>query len=253
MRFLTSPLICQLPPGTIRIPPPQLNAKRVPNLKPPVSALARKSEISPTPLVTSGTTPPQLFPPVRLRPSPASAVYSGRLTVPSSRAVPVLNGLITRRPDEMRRAAGAPLVVQARDRPALGSHVRRVPVSVEPAADDGQLLGMLQIHVRTSRRGISDLGAQRRGDGSYDCDQRDHVLHARSPLVLRSTPVISRGCSRPSSVNRVGPTSHSAPPERNGLSPSGSTGSTTTKGTGLVVCAVCGPPVSGSIIISQFP
>ena len=24
-------------------------------------------------------------------------------------------------------------------------------------------------------------------------------------------------------------------------------------GTGLVVCAVCGPPVSGSIIISQLP
>ena len=33
----------------------------------------------------------------------------------------------------------------------------------------------------------------------------------------------------------------------------GCVSSTSTKGTGLVVCAVCGPPVSGSIICSQLP
>ena len=48
-------------------------------------------------------------------------------------------------------------------------------------------------------------------------------------------PVISGGGSSPSRPSTVGPMSHSAPPERSGGAPSGST---RRKGTGLVVCAV---------------
>ena len=44
IRFFTSARTCQRPPGTTRIPPPQLSAKRVPNLNPPVSGAVRKSE-----------------------------------------------------------------------------------------------------------------------------------------------------------------------------------------------------------------
>ena len=55
----------------------------------------------------------------------------------------------------------------------------------------------------------------------------------------------------PQSMARiVGPTSHSAPPLRKPCWP---LSSTIRNGTGLVVCAVWGPPVAGSIIISQLP
>ncbi len=53
----------------------------------------------------------------------------------------------------------------------------------------------------------------------------------------------------PSRASTVGPTSESDPPLRSAPAPA----RTATKGTGLVVWAVCGPPVSGSTIISQFP
>ena len=47
----------------------------------------------------------------------------------------------------------------------------------------------------------------------------------------------------------MGATSQSAPPCRSGMSPA----LTAMNGTGFVVCAVCGPPVAGSSIISALP
>src|SRR6185312_2516966 len=86
MRFVRSARMDQRPPGTYRTPPPQVNAKRVPNLNPPESAFERKSETKPRPPATSGTMWCQLFEPVRLNPRPAVAESSGRLPVPRFRA-----------------------------------------------------------------------------------------------------------------------------------------------------------------------
>ena len=47
----------------------------------------------------------------------------------------------------------------------------------------------------------------------------------------------------------MGATSRSDPPSRSAVAPE----RTATRGTGLVVWAVCIPPVAGSIINSQFP
>jgi hypothetical protein len=65
----------------------------------------------------------------------------------------------------------------------------------------------------------------------------------------RSRPVISGGGSMPSRRSTVGPTSPRAPPARSAVV----SARTATSGTGLVVWAVCGPPVSGSSICSQLP
>src|SRR5438105_14809834 len=72
-------------------------------------------------------------------------------------------------------------------------------------------------------------------------------------VSLKSRPVISRGGSIPSSCKIVGPTSRSEPPARKAPSRCGAPAPTMTRGTGFVVCAVCGPPVAGSIISSQLP
>src|SRR5262249_38989780 len=74
------------------------------------------------------------------------------------------------------------------------------------------------------------------------------VGHAGSRRLL---PVITAGFSRPSIWSIVGATSE--------MRPCGTSfaplrvGSTRTNGTGLVVCAVCGAPVTGSRISSQLP
>src|SRR6266566_5858533 len=78
--------------------------------------------------------------------------------------------------------------------------------------------------------------------------------HARhQSFSLRSRPVISFGGSIPSSCKIVGPTSRSEPPARRAPSCCGAPAPTSTSGTGLVVWAVWGPPVAGSIISSQLP
>src|SRR5258708_32650866 len=68
---------------------------------------------------------------------------------------------------------------------------------------------------------------------------------------LRSVPVISFGSGIPNIPKIVGEISRNEPPgfrvNRFAFS------ATTTNGTGFVVCAVCGPPVAGSIIISALP
>src|SRR5688572_24406853 len=112
-----------------------------------------------------------------------------------------------------------------------------------------------EILERAFRRKVSDLrsGCRDTEDKRDRCGQMLQLerkpnlcicvqLHFITP---RFTPLISRGCSTPSIPNIVGATSQRAPPERSGCSRSQST---TTKGTGFVVCAVWGPPVSGSII-----
>src|ERR1700728_20042 len=73
---------------------------------------------------------------------------------------------------------------------------------------------------------------------------------AQSLATRRSAPVISGGTSTPSSDNTVGPTSQSAAPL---LTSGWASPSISTNGTGLVVWAVCGPPVAVSIICSQLP
>ena len=60
-------------------------------------------------------------------------------------------------------------------------------------------------------------------------------------FCLRSSPVISSGFDRLRRESRVGATSRKVPPSR---SVPLKVGSTSTKGTGLVVCAVWGSPVS---------
>src|SRR6185312_1068102 len=142
--------------------------------------------------------------------------------------------------DQVHRAARPPLVVQAGDGAALRSHIGGIAMRVEVAAEDRQLLRVFEI---VKRAAVGQIAHLRRGD------RCEPSLHARAPVCLKSTPVISAGCSRPSIARSVGPTSQRAPPERSGESPA----PTVMKGTGLVVCAVCGPPVSGSIISSQFP
>ena len=76
-------------------------------------------------------------------------------------------------------------------------------------------------------------------------------LYEGFPKTLRSAPVISFGSSIPSIPRMVGEISRSDP---FGVSVNRFESSANTiKGTGLVVCAVCGPPVTGSIIISALP
>src|SRR5882757_4897377 len=67
----------------------------------------------------------------------------------------------------------------------------------------------------------------------------------------RSCPVMSLGSGSPNIPRTVGEMSRNEPL---GLSVNCLAFSETTiNGTGFVVCAVCGPPVFGSIIISAFP
>src|SRR5262252_4153566 len=70
-------------------------------------------------------------------------------------------------------------------------------------------------------------------------------------MARKSCPVISFGCSKPSMPNTVGEMSCNEPPGRRASVDAFSL--TTMNGTGFVVCAVCGPPVAGSIIISALP
>src|SRR5438046_1019217 len=108
--------------------------------------------------------------------------------------------------------------------------------------------------VERLRTGERQLQPQvRENDG---CPQttpnRQTVRLSDCHTVLRSFPVISFGTSTPSRFRIVGPTSRSEPPSRRGPRAS-SPSPTSTSGTGLVVCAVWGPPVRGSIISSQLP
>src|SRR5205085_890350 len=145
---------------------------------------------------------------------------------------------------EVDGARGPPLVHQPAERRALRSHLRGVLLRAEIAAEERELVPLLDVDERALRRLVSHLRTRER--------RRQHQPAHNDSFhdSLKSRPVIPRGCSSPSSCMTVGPTSRSDPPLRKGFTPFEST---TTKGTGLVVCAVCGPPVSGSIIISQLP
>src|SRR2546427_9908802 len=104
---------------------------------------------------------------------------------------------------------------------------------------------------------LSDARTPRRHDAK--ADQYRHEDNSCSmaswchDVSLRSRPVISFGGSIPSSCKIVGPTSRSEPPARRAPSCFGAPAPTITSGTGLVVWAVWGPPVAGSIISSQLP
>src|SRR5205807_168188 len=107
--------------------------------------------------------------------------------------------------------------------------------------EGGEFLRLVDVDVRTPCWRISDLGRHRRRlheHGKADETRHHHSgnsLHERPPPSRKSVPVISAGRSSPNSRITVGPTSHNAPPGRSRLAPRSST---TTKGTGLVVCAV---------------
>src|SRR6266567_8248569 len=102
---------------------------------------------------------------------------------------------------------------------------------------------------------LSDARTPRRHDAKADQyrheDNSCSMASWRHDVSLRSRPVISFGGSIPSSCKIVGPTSRSEPPVRR--CHLGAPSPTMTNGTGFVVCAVCGPPVAGSIISSQLP
>ena len=91
--------------------------------------------------------------------------------------------------------------------------------------------------------------------GTHGTSNSTATHSCRAPLLFRcsrrSVPVISFGSSTPSIPSTVGEISRSDPLgfSVNCLAFS----ETTINGTGLVVCAVCGPPVAGSIIISALP
>src|SRR5690348_8490451 len=87
------------------------------------------------------------------------------------------------------------------------------------------------------------------GDWSSDVCSSDLRCQSRHHISLKSFPVISLGTSTPRRFRIVGPTSRNEPPCRRAFASS----PTTRNGTGLVVCAVCGPPDVGSIISSQLP
>src|SRR6266566_4953225 len=98
---------------------------------------------------------------------------------------------------------------------------------------------------------LSDARTPRRHDAKADQyrheDNSCSMASWRHDVSLRSRPVISFGGSIPSSCKIVGPTSRREP------SCFGAPAPTITSGTGLVVWAVWGPPVAGSIISSQLP
>src|SRR4029079_3613415 len=114
-----------------------------------------------------------------------------------------------------------------------------------------------QLEHRERQRDREDAVAEH-GDGLPPEEQREVALaqhrQAAGPLhgeraycASRFSPVISRGADRPRRARTVGARSPSLPPERN-CAPA----TVTTRGTGVVVCAVWGD-TSRSSICSAFP
>src|ERR1019366_3377898 len=121
----------------------------------------------------------------------------------------------------------------------------------EVPADDAEPLAVMEIGEGAVLGKVAHgLRRQRRAQRCEETGGEGQPSHAGTPARRRSRPVISAGWSTPSMPRIVGPTSQSAPPSRSGTT---SPLATCRNGTGFVVCAVCGPPVAGSIIISQFP
>src|ERR1700722_12561779 len=78
------------------------------------------------------------------------------------------------------------------------------------------------------------------------------LLYPYYPLTTRrSAPLILDGFSNPSMPRRVGEISRREPSSRRRYLDASSL--TRITGTGLVVWEVCGPPDTGSTIISAFP
>ena len=81
--------------------------------------------------------------------------------------------------------------------------------------------------------------------------QHRHFASEYSGTTRRSPPVIWFGCSIASRPSIVGEISRRLPPSRTPIPRPSPV--TRRRGTGLVVWAVCGPPVAGSISISALP
>jgi tripartite-type tricarboxylate transporter receptor subunit TctC len=95
--------------------------------------------------------------------------------------------------------------------------------------------------------------ASSRNDRPFDAQSRVAVIAATPALAAATgrsseTPVICAGFGRPISASKVGARSASRP-SANATSPP----PISSNGTGPVVWDVCGPPVTGSRIISQLP
>ena len=168
-----SPRTCQLPPGTMRIPPPQLSAKRVPNLYPPESGLAPKiRDESQTPSYFGNDVMPALSTSEAEPESEITGVERAARRPEVARRADLervdhlgVGRNANQLSDEMRRPAGAILVVGAEEKPALRSNVRRISMAVKRPADQRQLLRVLEVEIRTPRRLMSYLGA---GNGPRD-------------------------------------------------------------------------------------
>src|SRR6188768_847037 len=175
-------------------------------------------------------------------------------------------------------AAGADVVAEPIDPAVVGRDPEAAPVAGEKRGEWGESVAFPDVAIGRFPRWVAHLGQEcpRREQRQRQCHyhrERSEGGHARyspppphcvrgqgdTPFPdafpyphqhsLRSRPVISVGGSSPSSRNTVGATSRREPPARR----LAACVPTATNGTGLVVWAVCTPPVAGSIIISLFP
>ena len=155
-------------------------------------------------------------------------------------------GAVAHAEAERDEAVGAELVTDAVHPSVVHADAERAAAAIEVAGVRGDVLVVQDVTVRRLARLVADLGhGGCRRDGEKEQECQSHAAHGRR----RSRPVMSSGGSTPRSPSTVGATSRREPPLRRGASPP----VTATKGTGLVVWAVWGPPVAGSIIISQLP
>src|SRR5580658_2847711 len=139
-------------------------------------------------------------------------------------------------------------IVRGEKRRDLFSHALNRDVAFEAGAHAGDFDGAPG---NCSRRACRGFEAQPFGTGIH-CVTANYRVRFHDLLrygFVRSRPVISLGCGTPNSPNMVGAISCKAPWPRRGRRSS----STTMNGTGLMVWYVCGPFVTGSIIISALP
>src|SRR3954470_1173680 len=128
----------------------------------------------------------------------------------------------------------------------MGTDPKLATVALEVTTHHREGVPLADVVVGRGPWRVAHLGVGGNGE-SQEPDDREKSSHQSH--FLRSRPVISAGGSIPRSPSTVGATSRREPPVRSDVAPA----PTATRGTGLVVCAVCTPPVAGSIIISQFP
>src|ERR1700682_28274 len=127
-----------------------------------------------------------------------------------------------------------------------------------PANEDGGVCDLLRHAVIAGELQDFDLrkvALQPRAHPRGGAPQVERMIVDNQDLhdftTRKSCPVMSAGCVNPSIPKTVGEMSCKEPSGRNVNLFASSL--ITINGTGLVVCAVCGPPDTGSIIISALP